>query len=143
MPPQVRENSMYLLRNSSNTSTIHANSNLYYNSFLLSVIRLWNNLPLLVRNITSLSDFKKNMTGQERKAPVCFILGAGQLKYSTRDYDLSVALLILIYLKKKKTFLIALDVLVGKSRRLNIIYPIVYIPLNYVTKPCLIFSIFP
>ena len=39
MPPQVRENSEYLLRNSSNTSTIHANSNLYYNSFLPSVIR--------------------------------------------------------------------------------------------------------
>ena len=85
VPPQVRENSEYLLRNSSNTSTIHANSNLYYNSFLPSVIRLWNNLPLLVRNSTSLSDFKKNLRGQERKPPVYFYFGnrAAQI-YHTR-----------------------------------------------------------
>ena len=73
--PQVRENSEYLLRNTSNTSTIHTNSNLYYNSFLPSVIRHWNNLALLVRNSTSLSDFKKNLRGQEGKPPVYFYFG--------------------------------------------------------------------
>ena len=80
-------------------------------------------LALLVRNSTSLSDFKKNLREQERKPPIYFILGAEQPKYTTRDYDLSVALLILIYLKKN--LLIALDVLVGKSRQLNIIYSVV------------------
>ena len=53
-----------------------------------------------MRNSTSLSDFKKNLRDKKENHPSIFILGTGQPKYTTRDYDLSVALLIVIYLKK-------------------------------------------
>ena len=45
------------------------------NSFVPSTIRLWNNLPLLVRNSTSLNEFKKNISGQCIKPPEYFYFG--------------------------------------------------------------------
>ena len=45
VPPSVGVNSAYNLWNANNIETILANSQLYYNSFLPSVIGSWNELP--------------------------------------------------------------------------------------------------
>ena len=63
------------VENSNNLQTVRSNSNLYYNSFLPSTIRLWNNLPLLVRNSTTLNEFKKNISGQRIKPPEYYYFG--------------------------------------------------------------------
>ncbi|MEW8543133.1 MAG: reverse transcriptase family protein, partial [Candidatus Thiodiazotropha sp.] len=75
IPPLVHESSQYSLRNSNNISTVHAHSNMYYNSFLPSVIRAWNNLPVLVRNSISLADFKKNLNIQRSPPPAYYNFG--------------------------------------------------------------------
>ena len=69
VPPFVQDASRYSLGNSNNLNIVPSNSNLYYNSFVPSTKRLWNNLPLLVRNSTSLNEFKKNISGQCIKPP--------------------------------------------------------------------------
>ena len=45
VPPLVQEASNYNLRNSDHIQTFHANTNLFYNSFLPSTIRTRNSLP--------------------------------------------------------------------------------------------------
>ena len=55
VPTLVQTQSQYSLRNSNNVLSVHANSTLYYNSFLPSVIWAWNNLPMETRNSTSLT----------------------------------------------------------------------------------------
>ena len=45
VPPLVQDASRYSLRNSNNLNTLRSNSNLYYNSFVPSTIRLWNYSP--------------------------------------------------------------------------------------------------
>ncbi|MES9992730.1 MAG: reverse transcriptase family protein, partial [Candidatus Thiodiazotropha sp.] len=59
IPPTVGANVTYNLRNPNNIQTIHTNSQLYYNSFLPSVIRNWNLLPEDVRNSTSTAALKQ------------------------------------------------------------------------------------
>ena len=69
VPSLVQDTSQYTLRNSNNLNTVRSISNLYYNSFVPSTIRLWNNLPLLVRNSTSPNEYKKIISGQSIKPP--------------------------------------------------------------------------
>ena len=45
VPPLIQDTTHYNLRNSSDTQTLHANTNLYFNSFFPSTIRAWNTLP--------------------------------------------------------------------------------------------------
>ena len=45
VPPTVGSTSSYPLRNANDLQIIHANSQLYYNSFLPSAVREWNELP--------------------------------------------------------------------------------------------------
>ena len=61
VPATVGSTSSYPLRNASNLQTIHANSQVYYNSFLPSVVRDWNELPEQTRNSPSLNSFKKSI----------------------------------------------------------------------------------
>ena len=42
LPPLVHETTTYTLRNANHIQTIHANTNLYFNSFVPSTIRAWN-----------------------------------------------------------------------------------------------------
>ena len=58
VPPPVGDRSIYICRNSDNTQSIAARSNLYANSFLPTVIREWNELPTDIRNCDSLQLFK-------------------------------------------------------------------------------------
>ena len=59
VPPSVGANSAYNLRNANNIETILANSQLYYNSFLPSVIRSWNELPQETRDSHNIASFKR------------------------------------------------------------------------------------
>ena len=44
VPPIIQETSNYNLRNADEIQTLHARTNLYYNSFFPSTIRAWNSL---------------------------------------------------------------------------------------------------
>ena len=59
MPQSVDHASSYNLRNSHNLRPIATRTNLYYNSFLPSVIRDWNKLSVVVRQLDSVCSFKK------------------------------------------------------------------------------------
>ena len=72
VPPTVGNTSRYDLRNVDNIQTIHAHSQLYFDSFLPSVVREWNALPGQIRNSTSLSSFKNQLN--LNKVPACLLL---------------------------------------------------------------------
>ena len=76
-PPR---SSSYNLRNTNNIQTIHARTNQYYNSFLPSVIRDWNNLTLDVRNSDSLYRFKRNLNNNDIFVPKYFYSGIRKLQ---------------------------------------------------------------
>ena len=61
IPTTVNNISRYNLRNAQNIQTIDPRSTQYYNSFLPSYIREWNNLSLDVRNSDSIIIFKRKM----------------------------------------------------------------------------------
>ena len=61
MSPTVGSTSSYPLRNASDLQTINAGSQSYYNSFLPSVVRDWNELPAQTRESASLNIFKNKL----------------------------------------------------------------------------------
>ena len=67
IPQPVAAASRYNLRNSNSLQTIHARTNLYYQSFLPSAIRGWNNLPIEIKQSDSVNSFKKHLF---KKQPV-------------------------------------------------------------------------
>ena len=75
VPDSVQNRSQYLLRNADNISTIHTNSVLYYNSFLPSAVRTWNNLSSGIRSSTSLNEFKRKLSEHMIKPPNYFNYG--------------------------------------------------------------------
>ena len=72
--------SSYNLRNTNDIQSIHARTNQYYNSFLPSVIRDWNNLTLDVRKSDSLYSFKRNLNNNDRFVPKYFYSGIRKLQ---------------------------------------------------------------
>ena len=72
VPNLVHNRSQYSLRNSNNILSVHANSTLYFNSLLPSVIRAWNNLPIEIRNSTSVTQFKCKLAEHINKPPIWF-----------------------------------------------------------------------
>ena len=75
VPDSVQNRSQYLLRNADNITTIHTNSVLYYNSFLPSAVRTWNNLSNDIRSSTSLNEFKRKLSEHIIKPPNYFNYG--------------------------------------------------------------------
>ena len=53
----VNNSSNYNLRNSNNIHLVNARTSLYYNSFLPSAVRDWNNIPDDHRNVNSVMAF--------------------------------------------------------------------------------------
>ena len=86
VPPLVQEANPYRLRNSNDIRTIHANTNLYYNSFYPSTIRDWNNLTQEIKQSTSVASFryKLNKDTQRRAPPKFFSVGSrlGQILHA-------------------------------------------------------------
>ena len=58
VPQTVNSISRYNLRNANDLQTINARTTLYYNSFLPSTIRAWNDLPLEAKQLESVNAFK-------------------------------------------------------------------------------------
>ena len=75
VPPTVGSNNNYSLRNNDNLFFHTPRTTLYANSFLPSVVREWNNLPITVRNTTSLNSFKFLITGNRPKVPKYYYTG--------------------------------------------------------------------
>ena len=86
VPPTIGNSSRYNLRNVNDIRTVRANSELYYKSFLPSVIREWNELPQSIRDLTILSTFKYrlNSTSREAKPPSYYFEGSrlGQIYHA-------------------------------------------------------------
>ena len=75
VPPTVGSTAVYNLRNDSDLRTISANSQLYYNSFLPSVTRSWNELSENIKDSTSVAAFKHKLQGTTRNPPAYFNAG--------------------------------------------------------------------
>ena len=75
VPQSVSNISRYNLRNSNNLQTIDARSTLYYNSFLPSTVRAWNNVNDEVKQSYSLNTFKGFLSKDKLLVPKHFYVG--------------------------------------------------------------------
>ena len=75
VPPSVENTTNYQLRNSTDLLTVHTNSKLYYNSFLPSAVRDWNELPEHIRNLPSITTFKNELNSDIKKIPKFYFAG--------------------------------------------------------------------
>ncbi|MEW8546433.1 MAG: reverse transcriptase domain-containing protein, partial [Candidatus Thiodiazotropha sp.] len=75
VPPFIRDATHYNLRNSNHTQTLHANTNLYFNSYFPSTIRAWNSLPEDTKQATSVSSFKYLLNRDLKRPPRYFNTG--------------------------------------------------------------------
>ena len=76
VPPLILSNSAYSTRNSNNFREPFCKTSLYKGSFLPSVVKLWNNIPIDIRNARSIVNFKqklKNLYANET-VPIFFNL---------------------------------------------------------------------
>ena len=69
LPSHVCYVSSYRLRNAENYVGIHANTRAYAESFLLSSLQAWINLPKAVRSADTLASFKHLLTPDTSKVP--------------------------------------------------------------------------
>ena len=90
-PPTVGNNTSYSLRNTSDYKYIRSNTQLYYNSFLPSVVRDWNELPHTTRNAPSISSFKRSLNSTPIGVPLFYLDGKriGQIYHSRLRMDCS------------------------------------------------------
>ena len=87
IPPIVGTTSTYNIRNANDTGTVHANSQLYYNSFLPYVIRKWNDLPEDTRQSRNKASFKTHLNRNRIAPPSYYYAG-------TRDGQIQSTLVI-------------------------------------------------
>ena len=83
VPPSVGNTTNYLLRNSTDLITVHTSSQLYYNYFLPSAIRDWNELTEHIRNVPSITTFKNKLNSDIKKIPSFTFLERGLDKFTT------------------------------------------------------------
>ena len=76
LPQRTGHNSTYSLRNNNDLRTIFSRTNLYYNSFLPSAIREWNNLTDELRNAPTLDNFKSLLNRNNGKVPKYYLTGS-------------------------------------------------------------------
>ena len=89
--PTVGNNTAYSLCNASDYKYIRSNTQLYYNSFLPSVVRDWNELPHVTRNAPSISAFKRSLNSSIIGVPLFYLDGKriGQIYHSRLRMDCS------------------------------------------------------
>ena len=75
VPATIDSSSNYNLRTSNNIHLVNACTALYYNPFLLSVIRDWNNLPDDRRNVDSVIAFKNVLSRDKPIVPKHYLFG--------------------------------------------------------------------
>ena len=75
VPPIIQETINYNLLNTDDIQTLHALTNLYYNSFFPSTIRAWNSLPEDTKQSLSISSFKFRLNRDINKPPKYYNTG--------------------------------------------------------------------
>ena len=75
VPQSIRNISRYNLRNSNDLQTIYARSNQYFNSFLPSSVRTWNNLSPEERQHESINSFKCFLRKDKTTVPKHYYTG--------------------------------------------------------------------
>ena len=75
VPQSVDHTFSYTLRNSHNLRPVATRSNLYFNSFLPSVIRDWNELHVVVRQLDSVCSFKNYLNRDFTTVPKYYLTG--------------------------------------------------------------------
>ena len=76
VPQSVNTISHCNLQNGNDLESVASRTNQYYNSFLPSVVREWNDLTNDVRQSDSLHSFKYNLNRERTKVPKHFYSGA-------------------------------------------------------------------
>ena len=91
VPPTVGNNTAHSLRNASDYKYIRSNTQSYYNSFLPSVVRDWNELPYTSRNAPSISSFKHSLNSTLIGVPLFYLDGKriGKIYHSRLRMDCS------------------------------------------------------
>ncbi len=84
LPPRVGDGSNYPLTNAENFQIQQTRISLYYNYFLPSTLRAWNNLDLSIRNSSSQNIFKSAIRGTPSELPKYYYLGSrmGQILHT-------------------------------------------------------------
>ena len=75
VPQTVNSISRYNLRNANDLQTINPRTTLYYNSFLPSTIRAWNDLPLEAKQLESVNAFKYFLKTENVPVPKYYYTG--------------------------------------------------------------------
>ena len=75
VPTTVNNSSTYNLCNSNNIHQANAHTSLYYNSFLPSAVRDWNNISDEHRNVGSVLAFKNVLGGDKSVVPKHYLFG--------------------------------------------------------------------
>ena len=87
-PPTVGNNTAYSLRNASDYKFMRSNTQLYYNSYLPSVVRDWNELPNTTRNASSISAFKRSLNSTLIGVPLSYLDGKRRMDCSSLNHNL-------------------------------------------------------
>ena len=66
--------------NANDLQTIKARTNLYYNSFLPSTVRAWNNLPLEAKQLQSVNSFKYYLKKDTVSVPKYYYIGKRKIQ---------------------------------------------------------------
>ena len=85
VPRPDQTTSRYSLRNANNIRTIHSRTSQYYNCFLPTVIRDWNDLPCSDRIVDTVDDFKRQLNQGRVIVPKYFIQAAEACGYFILD----------------------------------------------------------
>ena len=75
IPPIIQNTTTYNLRNSSDLRNVHARTNLFYNSFIPSTIRAWNDLSDEIKTEPSVALFKYRLNNNLKKPPKYYDTG--------------------------------------------------------------------
>ena len=86
IPPQVETLSQYNLRNAQDLRNTRTRTTQYYESFLPSTLRQWNNLQIETRQCDSLNSFKRVLNKDKNMCLNTITMGKGKLKFFTHAY---------------------------------------------------------
>ena len=75
VPQSVELTTHYSLRDATNIRQRLTRTQLYYNSFIPSTFRLWNDLPSEMRESNTYTNFKYQINKNIRKAPKYYMVG--------------------------------------------------------------------
>ena len=72
VPPSAGNNTVYNLRNANDIQTLQTNTHLYYDSFLPSVVRIWNDLSDEIQNSNTIASFKRGLSVNRHSPPAYY-----------------------------------------------------------------------